>query len=637
MNLISLEGVSLAYGGRTILDGIELHLSVGDRVALVGRNGVGKTSLLEILAGRKQPSAGKITRKNGLTVSHLSQLAPAEDYPTLLDAAFSARSDILELRARIHHLQQALADGEGSAQELAELQDKYHHLGGDNLERRAAVALQAVGFEQSAFDKSTSLLSGGERRRLLLARALLVEADLLLLDEPTNHLDLSGIEFLEQLLADFGGAAVVVSHDRTFIDHFATAIVSLESDGRLVSYPGRYEKYLELRRQRREQEQKAYELQKKEIERQKEIILRTHAAKGQKARLAKSRQKALEKIEELTLPPPEPEAMKLQFSEIPQSGKQVFQVKELTLQPGSQVLLEKASFNIYRGERVGIIGPNGCGKSTLLKTLAGYIEPAAGTVHQGYQVLIGWFDQERSSLITGKTVIEHLARIRPELSEGALRSVAGRFLFSGDDAFRRIETFSGGEQSRLALALLLLGKHNTLLLDEPTNHLDIPSREVLEEALADYPGTLVVVSHDRYFLDRTVNRILSFEGRSLADHPGRYSDLRREGKIMQAVATEAPRLDPEKNRRRESFEERKRQMRDREKRRRKIEQLEELCRQQQAQMDELSRRMADPAMALDWEGLEELHQKKLRIKEEHDQALAEWEELLRQEEQENSG
>ena len=171
MNLISLEGVSLAYGGRTILDGIELHLSVGDRVALVGRNGVGKTSLLEILAGRKQPSAGKITRKNGLTVSHLSQLAPAEDYPTLLDAAFSARSDILELRARIHHLQQALADGEGSAQELAELQDKYHHLGGDNLERRAAVALQAVGFEQSAFDKPTSLLSGGERRRLLLARA----------------------------------------------------------------------------------------------------------------------------------------------------------------------------------------------------------------------------------------------------------------------------------------------------------------------------------------------------------------------------------------------------------------------------------------------------------------------------------
>jgi len=633
MVLVSVDDARLEFTGTVVLDGVSLQVRKGERLALVGRNGAGKTSLLRLLAGQLEPDSGTVSLARALRVGFLPQVPDFDEAPTLLDAAMGGRPDLLALHREIIAAERHAADGDEAAGiHLGHLQERWQQEQGQALERRAAVALRNVGFDPDRFEQPTNILSGGERSRLALARVLVMDADLLLLDEPTNHLDLQGIEFLEQVLANHEGGAVVVTHDRTFIDRFASQIVSLEAGGRLESYPGSYQDYLRVRRQRREKARREYEAQRKEIDRQQELIRRTHAAKGQKSRLAKSRRKVLERIEPLAPPEPEPEALKITFPEVEPSGKLAFSVKDLTLQPGGQVLLQKVSCNIQRGERVGIIGPNGCGKTTLLKVLAGRQQPESGKVQQGFRTLIGYFDQDLSGLTTGRSVLDELAAARPDLGEQALRDLAGRFLFRGDDVLRKVETFSGGEQSRLALALLVLGRHNTLLLDEPTNHLDIPSREVLEQALEQYPGTVVVVSHDRFFLDRVARRILSFENRGLVDEPGSYTELRGRGRIMQQVPRRADALDPGKAQRRQQYQQRKQQQRSRESRARRIAELEKLSGEQQRKIDELLQKMADPAMALDWEGLDALQAEKQRLEREHETTVAEWEQLMSEQE-----
>ncbi len=629
MALVALDKVHLSYSGETILDGVSFQVKRGDRLVLVGRNGSGKTSLLEMIHGGLKPDRGRVAREKGLRIGYLPQVPDIGDEPTLLDAVVAGRTELLSLRRKIGELQQAVESGDTHVvAALGELQERYEREGGDDLERRASVALQNVGFDQGQFDQPTNMLSGGERSRLLLARILIMDADLLLLDEPTNHLDIPGTEFLEQHLAGFSGGAVVVTHDRTFVDRFATAIAAIEPDRKVQVYPGSYERYRQIREERRERTRKEYEQQKEEIERGEELIRRTHA--GQKSRQAKSRRKALDKLDQVEPTTPEEKSMSLRFTEVEHSGKVVFQVKDLILQPGGQVLLDKVSFRIGRGERVGVIGPNGCGKTTLLKTLAGEEPPAGGKLQQGYNTLVGYYDQTLSSLTTGRTVLEELAACRPDLGEQALRDMAGRFLFHGDDVHRKVESFSGGEQSRLALALLVLGRHNVLLLDEPTNHLDIPSREILEEALQAYPSTVLVVSHDRFFLDCVAERILSFEDRGLVDDLGTYSGLRSSGRIMKGVPQVTPGVSPEKQKRREEYEKRKKNLRAKESTQKRAEELEKSIHAQEKKIEELMAQMADPKRALDWEGLERLQEEKREVEKEHEAALAEWEQLAAQ-------
>jgi ATP-binding cassette, subfamily F, member 3 len=594
MALVALDNVHFLSSGETILDGVSLQVNRGDRLVLIGRNGAGKTSLLELIAGELEPDRGSVSSEKGLRIGYLRQVPDLGDAPTVLDAVVAGRKEMMALRRDISELTVKAEEGDGRAvAALGQLQERYEREGGDDLERRATVALQNVGFDQAQFGQSTTLLSGGERSRLLLARILVMDADLLLLDEPTNHLDLAGIEFLEQYLASFKGGAVVVSHDRTFIDRFATDIAAIEPGAKVRTYPGGFEMYQATRTSREERERKEYEQQKDET------------------------------------PPSDDQAMGLHFPEVEHSGKVVFQVKDLTLRPGGQILLQKVSFNIERGDRVGIIGPSGCGKTTLLNALSLKEEPAEGKIQHGYRAMIGTFDQTLSGLTTGQTVLEELSACRPDLSEQALRDMASRFLFLGEEVFRKVETFSGGEQSRLVLALLVLGQNNVLLLDEPTNHLDIPSREVLEEALLAFPGTLVVVSHDRFFLDRVARRVLSFESRALVDESGTYSELRKAGKIMRDAPKDAGRgPDPDKQRKKEDYEKRRQGQRAKEASKKRIEELEKLVHDQEKQIEELMVQMADPARALDWEGLEKLQEEKKTLVKDYEANRAEWESLV---------
>jgi ATP-binding cassette, subfamily F, member 3 len=629
MALVALDNVKLAFSGETVLDNVSLQVRKGDRLALIGRNGTGKTSLLEIIFGNIKPDSGQVVCPASTRIGYLRQVPDLGDEPTLLDAVVASRGELLALRRDIAQLQEKIEGGDSRAvAALGQLQERYEQEGGDDIERRATVALQNVGFDQAQFDQPTNLLSGGERSRLLLARILIMDADLLLLDEPTNHLDLKGIEFLEQYLSSYSGAAIVVSHDRTFIDRFATEIAAIETGGTVVKSQGNYDKYKQAHDSRKELARKEHEKQLNEIEKQEELIRRTHATKGQKSRQAKSRQKALDKIERVEAPVADAKAMGLQFPEVEHSGKVVFQVKDLTLQPGGQILVQKVSFNVQRGERIGIIGPNGCGKTTLLNALTLKEEPTQGKIQQGYRTMIGYYDQTLSGLATGQTVLEDLAACRPDLGEQALRDIAGRFLFHGDDVLRKVESFSGGEQSRLALAMLVLGHNNVLLLDEPTNHLDIPSREILEEALLAFPGTLITVSHDRYFLDRVAQRIISIEARSLIDELGTFSELRKRNKIMMDTPQHSPEIDPDKLRKREEYEKRRKGQRAQEGNQKRIQELEQLVHDQEKQIEELMEQMADPARALDWEGLEKLQEQKRLIEKDYEKNLAAWEEMM---------
>jgi len=581
MPLVALDNVHLSYSGETVLKEVSFQVKRGDRVALVGRNGAGKTSLLEIIRKTIKPDQGSVALGDGLRIGYLKQVPELGDEPTLLEAVVAGRGELLTLKREIHSLQETAEDGSPQvATALSALQERYEREGGDDLERRATVALQSVGFEAAQFDQPTNLLSGGEQNRLLLARILLMDADLLLLDEPTNHLDIQGTEFLEQYLAAFSGGAVVVSNDRTFIDRFATSIMAIESDGTLDQYPGSYERYRDIRSQRREETEES-------------------------------------RSEEDTL----------HFTEVEHSGKVVYQVKDLWLQPGGQTLLEKAEFSVARGERIGIIGPTGSGTTALLETLAGRDEPTRGKLQQGFNTMVGFYDQTLSSLTTGRTVLEELAACRPDLDEQALQDMAGRFLFCGDDVHRKIESFSGGEQSRLALALLVLGRHNVLLLNEPTNHLDIPSREVLEEALEAYPSTVIVVSHDRFFLDRVAKRILSIESRALVDELGVYSKLRQTRKIMHDVPRTSPGIDSPKQQRREEPAKRKKSQPVEDNQMNRADNLKALIKEQEKKIEGLMEQMADPSRSLDWEGLEKLQAEKNSLEKEHASNLAEWERL----------
>jgi len=534
MSLAQFADASFGYPGNDILVGASLLIRPGDRLALLGPNGTGKSTALRLLAGDLEADSGDVRVLGRTTVAYLRQSQELGGGGTLLEALLEPFADLQKLHDEMAALELRLA--EGKADDLArygELQERYQRGGGYELEGRVKRLTADVGFSESDLAREVDTLSGGERGRLELAKVLVRQPDLLLMDEPTNHLDLAAIERLEAYLAEYEGAFVLVSHDRAFIRAVCNEIVELEN-GKLTRYPFRYDKYVVERAARIERAQAEYERQKEHVDKTEDFIRRNLA--GQKTKQAQSRRKMLEKLERLERPDDQWEhAGKIGLSFQTGGdlgGKEIIRAPNLTVgYPGAKIL-DGVTVNVYRGDKLGVVGPNGSGKSTLLKTLIGELAPLDGKVEFGSGVRIGYFDQKLGTLDEQLTLTDEIRSVRADLSPEAVRQYLAKFRFFGDDPFRLVRGLSGGERSRLAMAKIMLFPRNVLVLDEPTNHLDIPARETLEDALGAYEGTLITVSHDRYFLDRICTRLLVIEGTHVEAHVGNYSDWRERLKTV---------------------------------------------------------------------------------------------------------
>jgi len=550
MPLLRADRLKLMYGATEVLSDLTFQVEPRQRLGIVGANGSGKSSLLKAISGEVTPAAGSLTLAPRTRTAYLAQELEAGPHESVYADALHSRPDILSLRARLEGLEAAMARASGAEQvvlveDYGVVQHEYERLDGYAYDNRVAEILHGVGLTEADQALAPGALSGGQRRRLALAKLLLQDADLLLLDEPTNHLDLEAIEWLEGFLRLSRAGMLIVSHDRRFLEHTADDILELQA-GVGEWYPGNYRQYVRLRRERRAVRQKEYEAQQDYIARTEEFIRRYKA--GQRAREARGRQTRLDRLARVA-PPADDQQIRIRLRASVTSDL-IFQSDGLTLSYASPSggntgwELKVPAFTVNAGERVAIVGANGSGKTSLLKALLGELRPLSGRVKIGPRVAMRYYDQHLADLDPSKTVLTELQDAFG-LPEETLRTFLGRLLFHGDDAFKTIRSLSGGEKSRVALAKLMLDDAGLLLLDEPTNHLDIPAQEMLEEALQDFEGTIVFVSHDRYFIDAIATRLWSVENGAMTMHLGDYSDLeRRRQRSDPPVVAPEPRKSP---------------------------------------------------------------------------------------------
>ncbi|HEV7701759.1 MAG TPA: ABC-F family ATP-binding cassette domain-containing protein [Pyrinomonadaceae bacterium] len=540
--LFRLSDVTKSYGGNEVLRGVSFQVNPGERIGLVGRNGAGKTTVFRMLTGAESPESGSVVKINGLKLGLLEQHVDFEAGENVHTAALSAFKHIHDIEAEMRGLEKRMETdhSEPVLERYSELQHSFEQADGYSYAAKAESVLLGVGFTREQWSMSTSTLSGGQRNRLGMARLLLSNADVLLLDEPTNHLDVDAVEWLEGHLRIYERAYVIISHDRYFLDRTAERIIEIEN-GRAVSYKGNYSKFLIERALRREQQQREYENQQAMIAKTQDFIRRN--LEGQKTKQAKSRRNMLERMDRLDAVQSEKSGGNFRLKKVERAGNNVLTTEHLSIGYEKKTLATELNLAVHRGGVLGVIGGNGTGKTTLLRTLLGEIREISGRVVWGTKTSIGYYSQSLDELHPGNEVHAELRRVAPNAENGEIRSFLARFLFFGEDVEKKVSTLSGGEKGRLALAKLIYSQKNVLILDEPTNHLDIPAREALEAALDEYPGTIVTVSHDRFFLDRIATQMLSFErDGSVLDYPGNYTEFhdwreRREDAVQKGVAT----------------------------------------------------------------------------------------------------
>ncbi len=530
MILLALQGIQKSFGTNQVLKDVSFTLQNGERMGLVGVNGSGKSTLMKIIAGLETADAGTMNVQKGLRFGYLAQQGAVDENRTVLEELETVFDPVVAMERRLRALEEEMAAAAEDAEKLHRLGSEYDRLTRDfenanGYGWRSAVqgVLAGLGFTKAQQSQRAALLSGGERTRLCLGRLLLTEPDILLLDEPTNHLDLKAISWLEDYLQSYRGAVLVVSHDRYFMDHVCGRMGELLF-GTVECYDGNYTAYMAQRAERFEIRIKAWQLQQKEIARQEAIIARYRMYNREKSiRAAESREKRLEKLERLEKPTDE-KTVHFHFDVRRRTGEDVLMVDELKKSYGQRTLFDHVKLHLRAGDRVALIGDNGVGKTTLLRCLVGEEKPDSGTIRYGAQVDVGYYDQHQARLHNEKTVLDEVWDDFRRLDQTEVRGALGQFLFSGDDVLMPVSTLSGGEKGRVALTKLMLHKDNVLLLDEPTNHLDMDSREVLEEALQSFPGTILAISHDRYFINRFAEKVMVLEEGGVLEYLGNYDD-----------------------------------------------------------------------------------------------------------------
>lgn len=518
--LFRLTDVHKSFGAQNVLRGASLQVNPGEHAGLVGRNGAGKTTIFRLITGEESADRGEVVRARGLKLGLLAQHVHFKAGSTVHESALAAFGRLQQIEHEMHELEHRMADAGDDLQKVlarySDLQHEFEREGGFEYSAKAETILQGLGFERDSWQMETEKLSGGQQNRLGLACLLLSEPDVLLLDEPTNHLDVSAVEWLEEFLRTYKAAFVIISHDRYFLDRASQRIIEVEN-GQATSYKGNYSHYIVEREERREIQQRAYENQQRLIAKTEEFIRKNLA--GQKTKQAKSRRTMLQRLELVEAVRGEQAAGNFRLQDIERAGTHVLTLNEVAIGYGEHVLGRDISLILRRGECLGVIGANGSGKTTFLKTILRRIPALNGEVRWGSKVEIGYYAQQLEDLDERNEIIMELRRVAPSTATaGELRSFLAKFLFFGDDVYKHVRDLSGGEKGRLALAKLIYSGVNVLALDEPTNHLDIPSREALEEALEAYEGTIVTISHDRFFLDRVATQILALDGEGNVEH-----------------------------------------------------------------------------------------------------------------------
>ena len=601
MVLLTLQDVSKSFGMNCILSGVNLTLKEGSRMGLVGVNGSGKSTLMKLISGEMQPDSGSISLIKGTQVGLLTQQADIDSDLNVWDELARVFEPLRRMEDRLRALEQEMAEKHADEEAMARLSEEYARLterferkGGYEWPSRIQGTLIGLGFSKERMNMPARLLSGGEKTRLCLARILLSQPELLMLDEPTNHLDLSATQWLEETLRKYKGTVLVISHDRYFLNGVCDCMAEL-SMTHLTQYEGNYDAFSVKRRMNLERQLKEYQLQQKEIARQKAIIERYRMYNREKSiKAAESRERQLEKME-LVERPLDEQRIRFCFEARRRTGEDVLIARNLSKSFEGRRLFERFDLHLRAGDRVAIIGPNGIGKTTLLRILTGELAPDTGRVDYGSNVDVGYYDQQQAGLHDHKSVMDEVWDDFPRMQPDEVRSVLALFLFTGDDVFQPVSTLSGGERGRVALTKLMLRKDNLLLLDEPTNHLDMDSREVLEGALDGFTGTLLTVSHDRYFINRVATRVIEMTADGVREYLGNYDDYldkkRRElaGEEEVALPTQT-RTEIEKNKRRE------RQARESQRaREQRVAALEAQIARTEEQIASLEAQMADPA------------------------------------------
>ena len=548
--ILSFQNINKAFGTDVILKNASFHIEDREKAAVVGINGAGKSTLLKIIVGDLDADSGEAVLSKGKTLGYLAQHQDLESENTIYEELLTVKQDVLDLERDMHALELRMKELagdelEGALAQYTRLSHEFEQKNGYACKSEVVGVLKGLGFEEEDFEKQVNTLSGGQKTRVSLGKLLLSHPDLILLDEPTNHLDMNSIAWLETFLLNYDGAVLVVAHDRYFLNRIATKIIEIDA-GEVTVFQGNYSDYAAKKAQLREARMNAWLNQQREIKHQEEVIAKLKSFNREKSiRRAESREKLLDKMEVLEKPTEVRSEMHITLEPKITSGNDVLTVEHLAKAFGSLNLFSDLNFSIKRGERVALIGNNGTGKTTILKILNGLLDADKGSFTLGAKVQIGYYDQEHHVLHPEKTLFEEISDAYPDLDNTTIRSTLAAFLFTGDDVFKRISDLSGGERGRVSLAKLMLSEANFLILDEPTNHLDIVSKEILEQALNRYTGTVLYVSHDRYFINTTATRILDLTGGTLVNYIGNYDYYLEKHDILTPASSPAGTKEPE--------------------------------------------------------------------------------------------